>query len=136
MRYLELDEVLAAHAKVKGITLGEARDHVRRLALLESALARPRNVAQYEAADMASQAATLLWGLVRNHPFVDGNKRTAAIVTEVFLDINGYDWLMDEDQRFDLLTGVANRALSAEQAATQLRALIRRRKRRREGYRP
>jgi death-on-curing protein len=57
---------------------------------LESALARPRNLAVYGAPDAAALAAAYAFGIARNHPFVDGNKRTAAVVSELFLIRNGY----------------------------------------------
>lgn len=57
---------------------------------LESALARPRNKAVYGKADAAALAAAYAFGLVRNHPFADGNKRTGWVVARVFLADNGY----------------------------------------------
>ena len=75
------DEQLAEHGGGTGV-----RDD----GLLESALARPRNRLAYDtAADLASLAAAYAFGLARNHPFVDGNKRTAFVAAEVFLDLNG-----------------------------------------------
>ncbi|MBS0382761.1 MAG: type II toxin-antitoxin system death-on-curing family toxin [Proteobacteria bacterium] len=63
---------------------------VRDEKLLESALARPQQAHAYgdPAPDLAALAASLAYGLARNHPFVDGNKRTAAVCCEVFLAIN------------------------------------------------
>jgi death-on-curing protein len=63
---------------------------VRDVRLLESAIARPRNLAAYGEADAAALAAAYAFGIARNHPFVDGNKRTAAVVSETFLALNGY----------------------------------------------
>lgn len=125
MPFLTLEEVLAAHARVKSIPLANAPDHVHRMDLLESALARPRNAAAYESADLATQAATLLWGIVRNHPFRDGNKRTALIATVAFLDVNGYTVQMTDDEKFDLVVGVANTRLSVEDVARTIRSTIR-----------
>jgi death-on-curing protein len=59
--------------------------------LLESALARPRNLWEYEARDIVELAATYGFGIARNHAFVDGNKRTSLVVTELFLDLNGLE---------------------------------------------
>lgn len=64
-------------------------DGVRDLRLFGSAMDRPRNLAAYEDADAAGLAASYAFGLARNHPFVDGNKRTAAVVSETFLVVNG-----------------------------------------------
>lgn len=62
--------------------------------LLASALARPQNLLAYgDKPDAASLAAAYTFGLARNHPFVDGNKRTAFVVLELFVDLNG--WYLD-----------------------------------------
>lgn len=74
-------EQLAEHGGGEGI-----RDE----GLLDSAMARPRNVAAYGEPDAAELAAAYAYGIARNHPFVDGNKRTAAVVSETFLALNGY----------------------------------------------
>jgi death-on-curing protein len=63
---------------------------VRDQALLESAMARPRNLAAYGEADAAALAGAYAYGIARNHPFVDGNKRPAAVISETFLVRNGY----------------------------------------------
>lgn len=63
---------------------------VRDQGLFESALARPQNVAGYGAPDIAALAAAYAFGIARNHPFVDGNKRTAAVVSETFILLNGH----------------------------------------------
>jgi death on curing protein len=63
---------------------------VRDAGLLDSAMARPRNLADYGDPDAAALAAAYAFGIARNHPFVDGNKRTAAVVSETFLMLNGY----------------------------------------------
>jgi death-on-curing protein len=75
------DEQLAEHGGGTGV-----RDD----GLLDSALARPQNRVAYDAAaDLATLAAACAFGLARNHPFIDGNKRTAFVAAEVFLDLNG-----------------------------------------------
>lgn len=58
--------------------------------MLESAMARPQNLAGYGEPDAAALAAAYAYGIARNHPFADGNKRTAAVVSESFLILNGY----------------------------------------------
>jgi len=63
---------------------------IRDAGLLTSALARPINLAAYDAqADAAALAAAYAFGIVRNHPFIDGNKRTAFVCSELFLVLNG-----------------------------------------------
>jgi death-on-curing protein len=74
-------EQLAEHGGGEGI-----RDR----GLLESAMARPQNLAAYGEPDAADLAAAYAYGIARNHPFVDGNKRTAAVISETFLMLNGY----------------------------------------------
>src|SRR5215510_8751239 len=59
--------------------------------LVESALARPKQAAAYEGADLIRQAATLCYGLIKNHPWVGGNKRTATILVDRFLHTNSMD---------------------------------------------
>lgn len=58
--------------------------------MLESAMARPLNLQAYGDPDAAELAAAYAFGIARNHPFVDGNNRTAAVVSETFLQLNGY----------------------------------------------
>lgn len=74
------DEQLAEHGGAAGV-----RDE----GLFESALARPCQLAQYGEPDVADLAAAYAYGLARNHPFVDGNKRTAFVALELFLACNG-----------------------------------------------
>lgn len=73
-------EQLAAHGGGNG---------VRDAGLLDSALQRPRNLAAYGEPDAAALAATLAFGIARNHPFVDGNKRTAFVAAATFIEANG-----------------------------------------------
>ena len=75
------DESLAEHGGASGL-----RDE----GLIDSALARPLNLALYEQPDLASLAASYGIGLVKNHAFVDGNKRVAFLAVGLFLSINGY----------------------------------------------
>ena len=74
------DEQLREHGGASGV-----RDE----GLLESALARPLNRAGYGEPDTAELAAIYAIGIVRNHPFIDGNKRTGYVAMELFLDLNG-----------------------------------------------
>jgi death on curing protein len=76
------DEQLREHGGLAG---------VRDAGLLYSALARPENLAAYGTPDAAELAASFAFGIARNHPFNDGNKRTAYVVTELFLALNGFD---------------------------------------------
>lgn len=64
---------------------------VRDEGLLESALSRPANLYHYEKANLFALAAAYAFGIVNNHPFIDGNKRTGFVAAAVFLDINGHE---------------------------------------------
>lgn len=75
------DESLAEHGGASGI---------RDAALLDSALARPANLMAYGTPDAAALAASYAFGLARNHPFVDGNKRAAFLAVGLFLHLNGW----------------------------------------------
>jgi death-on-curing protein len=81
------DEQLAEHGGSAG-----TRDQ----GLLESALARPANLVAYGAPDYADLAAAYGYGIARNHPFIDGNKRTAFVSVELFLALNGYTLIADD----------------------------------------
>jgi death-on-curing protein len=81
------EEQLAEHGGSSG---------VRDVGLLESTLARPMNLAAYGEPDVAELAASYSFGIARNHPFVDGNKRTAFVSVELFLRLNGYRLSADD----------------------------------------
>lgn len=82
------EEQLAEHGGAPGI-----RDE----GLLDSALARPQNLFLYERPDLVDLAACYGFGLVQNHPFIDGNKRISLVVTEYFLGLNGYELNADDE---------------------------------------
>lgn len=86
--WIELQTVLAVHEEQLAEHGGAGG--VRDLGLLESALARPRHMAASEAPDVAALAASYGFGIARNHAFVDGNKRSAFVTTELFLELNGH----------------------------------------------
>ena len=85
--WVAVEVALAAHAEQLAEHGGG--EGVRDAGALESALARPINLAAYGEPDAAALAAAYAFGVARNHPFVDGNKRTAAVVSETFLVLNG-----------------------------------------------
>ncbi len=80
---------------------------LRDLGLLESALARPRNLAAYGDPDAAALAACYAYGLASNHPFVDGNKRTAYVALELFLALNGHQLTADDADCVTTMLAVA-----------------------------
>jgi death-on-curing protein len=85
--WVTLDVAIAAHAEQ--IAEHGGGEGIRESGLLESAVARPQNLALYGEPDISELAASYAYGIARNHPFVDGNKRTAAVVSETFLMLNG-----------------------------------------------
>jgi len=88
-RWLELGIVLDFHAEQ--LALFGGADGIRDLGLLESALGRPQNKYSYGETNLAVLAAAYGFGIARNHPFVDGNKRTALASMIVFLNLNKLD---------------------------------------------
>jgi death on curing protein len=92
--WIDADVVLAVHDEQLAEHGGSAG--IRDGGLLESALARPKNLTVYGDPDFADLAASYGFGIARNHPVVDGNKRTAFVSTELFLRLNGYRLAADD----------------------------------------
>jgi death-on-curing protein len=92
------DEQLAIHGGASGL-----RDD----GMLESALDRPRNRWAYEKAELAELAATYAFGIARNHPFVDGNKRTALLALYTFLGVNGFEFVVSEAEAAAMILALA-----------------------------
>jgi death-on-curing protein len=93
--------------------------------LFESALARPRNLAAYGTPDAAALAASYAFGLAKNHPFVDGNKRTALVVCETFLVDNGYALTASDAELAVLFEQLAAGELSEDELADWFRERVR-----------
>ena len=94
--------------------------------LLLSALARPQNLLAYgePAPDLASLAAAYAYGIARNHPFVDGNKRTALVAARTYLILNGVDLEATQDDKVLTFLSLAERAISEEELADWIRKRI------------
>jgi death-on-curing protein len=99
---------------------------VRDESLLDSALARPQQLHVYgdPPPDLAELAATLAFGLARNHPFVDGNKRTAAVACETFILLNGGDLRADDLALYPMYLALAEGTLPEADLAAWLRKHI------------
>lgn len=97
---------------------------VRDAGLLESAMARPHNLASYGDPDVAALAAAYAYGIARNHPFVDGNKRTAAVISETFLMLNGHALTASDAELVVAILALAAGELSEEELADWFRAHI------------
>ena len=93
--WIENELVLAIHDR-QLVEHGGA-EGLRDEALLQSALGRPLNHFAYESTDVVELAAKYTAGIVQNHPFVDGNKRTGFVVGVLFLELNGYRFTASEE---------------------------------------
>lgn len=111
------DEQMASHGGIVG-----TRDE----GLLESALMRPQNLVQYEnCEDMHQLAAAYASGICQNHPFLDGNKRTALVVAEQFLALNGYFLAATDGECVITILSLAAGDLSTEDLTAWFKANIR-----------
>ena len=120
--FLGLGEVLLIHRDQIGRYGGEGG--IRDLGLLESAVALPEAGfgGRYLHQDLFEMAAAYLFHIVRNHPFVDGNKRTGAVCALVFLELNGVGIDADEDALADMVIAVAEGRAGKDAVADFLRA--------------
>jgi death-on-curing protein len=110
------DEQLAKHGGLSGI-----RDR----GTVESALARARNLAAYEACDdVARLAAAYAYGITRNHGFSDGNKRTALVTADLFLMLNGFELVSSPVENVLTVLSVADGTLSEEELTSWVRRNI------------
>ncbi len=112
-RWLTRAMVVALHGE--SLAMFGGTQGIRDEGLLESALARPRNLLAYDPdADLAALAAAVGFGLARNHPFVDGNKRIAVLSVAVFLAINGLTLDPDEADEVKTIFALAAGELDEE----------------------
>lgn len=121
--FLDLDEVLEIHA----LQLADfgGLEGVRDQGLLESALEQPRATAfgQFLHGDLFEMAAAYLFHVVKNHAFMDGNKRTALLSTLVFLDINGISIDREDDRLYELTLAAAEGRISKPEIGEQLKTI-------------
>lgn len=106
------DEQLAIHGGASGL-----RDE----GMLESALDRPRNKWSYEQTELPELAAAYAYGMARNHPFIDGNKRTSLLALYTFLGINGIDFDVPEAEAATMILSLAAGEVSEESLARWIR---------------
>ena len=111
------DEQISEHGGAIGI---------RDLGLLESALDRPINLYTYEEADFAL-AASYGYAIARNHAFVDGNKRTSAVVTELFLYLNGFELMASDAEIVNTWFALADKKMDENEFLAWLRKKVVRR---------
>jgi death-on-curing protein len=111
------DEQLAEHGGLPGL-----RDE----SLLLSALARPQNLAAYGTPDVADLAGAYAVGIMRNHAFLDGNKRTGLVVSAgVFLPYNGYELVASDAEMVRIMLAVADGSMTEENLAVWFRTYMR-----------
>ena len=120
--WVTVEVAIAAHAEQLAEHGGA--EGVRDLSLLESAMARPRNLAAYGDPDAADLAAAYAYGIARNHPFVDGNKRTAAVVSETFLILNGFELAATDAELVVAFLALAAGELTEEELADWFRSRL------------
>jgi death-on-curing protein len=120
--WLTIADVLAIHDEQ--IAEHGGSDGVRDMNVIESAIARPRQLINFgdPTPDMAALAATLAFGLAKNHGFVDGNKRASAVATETFLALNGLKVTAGDEEIVQVWTDIGAGQLVEDELADWLRA--------------
>jgi len=119
--FLTYDEVIRLH--VVQIELYGGSHGLCDQGLLDSALAMPQAGfgEQYLHADVFEMGAAYLYHIAMNHPFIDGNKRTALAAADVFLRLNGLRFVMQPDAAYDLVIGVCEGTVTKKQLAAAFR---------------
>ena len=118
-RWIGADVVHAVHDRQLAEHGG--LDGVRDLGAIDSALAKPRNLAAYGEPDAADLAAAHAFGLARNHGFADGNKRVAWVIARLFLADNGYRLRFDAADAVKTVEALAAGTLDERQMAAWFR---------------
>jgi death-on-curing protein len=114
-------DVLAIHDRLLALHGGAIG--LRDQGLLESALARPRQHHVYaDSPSIISLASVYTAGIVRNHPFIDGNKRTGFVVGVLFLELNGFNFTADEESATQAVLGLAAGTIEEDAYASWLQA--------------
>jgi len=123
--WIEEHEVLTLHNRL--LALDGGASGVRDQGLLQSALARPRQLHSYgNNPDVIDMAAAYISGIVRNHPFVDGNKRTGFVVGILFLELNGPRFTASEESAAQAILSLAAGTLDEPALVSWLRASVKR----------
>ncbi|MBD0309397.1 MAG: type II toxin-antitoxin system death-on-curing family toxin [Microcoleus sp. T1-bin1] len=123
-KFLSLDEVLELHADQ--ISSFGGTPGVRDEGLLESALAQPQATfgGQFLHPTISEQAAAYLYHIAMNHPFIDGNKRTAFAVMDTFLRLNSCALNLTDDRAYDLVMRVARGTMTKEELSREFESCI------------
>lgn len=121
-KWIRVESVVAAHSKQ--LAQHGGMEGIRDLGLLESAISRPRNLLAYGSPDLAALAAGYAFGIVRNHPFLDGNKRTALATCRAFLFVNGYAIEATQDEKASQILTLAASEITEDEFADWLRSRL------------
>jgi death-on-curing protein len=121
IRWLLEETVQAIHKRQSAEHGGN--DGVRDEGLLLSALGRPQNLLAYSeiTPDISALAASLAYGIAKNHPFIDGNKRTALVAARTFLLLNGFNIEATQEEKYLNFLKLAEGNLSEEELADWIR---------------
>ena len=123
--WIDARDALALHDRLLALEGGAAG--LRDKGLLESALARPQQLRAYDdRADVIQMATAYTVGIVRDHPFVDGNKRTGFVVGVLFLELNGYRFVASEEDAAHAVLSLAAGRLEERAFAAWMRANVKR----------
>lgn len=121
--WIHEETVTAVHSRQ--IAEHGGSDGIRDIGLLQSALARPQNLLAYgEGVDIASLAAAYAFGIAKNHPFIDGNKRTALVVMRTFLAANDADFKASQEDKYITILKLAEGSLEEDELANWVRKCI------------
>ena len=120
--FLSLPEIVAIHRDQ--ITRYGGSEGLRDWSLLQSAVAMPAAAfgGRFLHTDLCEMAAAYLFHLVKNHPFVDGNKRVGAVTALVFLTLNGFDFFAPEEDFAEMVLAVARGEMDKGQVAVFIRS--------------
>lgn len=116
--WLPIEAILALHEQLLARFGGSAG--VRDKGMLESALGRPQQLSHYGDPSVFAIAASYAFGIVKNHPFIDGNKRTGFMAAYTFLGANGYRLIAPEEEVVVQTLGLASGAIGEEEYAAWL----------------
>ena len=120
--WIATDVAVAAHREQ--LVAHGGGDGIRDAGLLDSAMARAQNLAAYGDPDAASLAAAYAYGIACNHPFIDGNKRTAAVISETLLVMNGFSLMTTDAELVVAFLALAAGELSEDELADWFRTRL------------
>lgn len=124
MRWVSEETVLAIPRRQ--ISEHGGKDGIRDHGLLRSALAKPQNILAYgEKVEIARLAAAYAFGISKNHPFIDGNTRTALVVTRTFLLLNGFDLEASQEEKYLTFMALAAGKLPEQELADWIGSRLR-----------